>query len=327
MLPRMGFLLLLVAIAIVVLPRIRYFRNAIDNVPNTVSELDDPNESKTADKVATDSSKSESVTESKDQTVSSDQDAGRSLPFSDDPVFREQLSIIVDKTLELKPYEMSAYWRLLREATDRSYEELEREAKPANTVADLSNLILHPADHRGELQRFQLMVHEVRRFESGKDKDGNPRTIYEVWGSTEFAKKWLYVMITSELPKNSTPETLAHKRADFAGYFMKLQAYHPASSKPSEKPMVSPMFLGRINAATAIAVPPIVSWERDLLVYGYGLIAILAFGGVYFIFRNWMIKRTNRLIAVRETKALDLDWIRESSDQVNEPTSTYTERV
>lgn len=158
------------------------------------------------------------------------------------PEFIDMLSVVVDKTLELKRFEMPAYWRLFRESNTLTYEQLRAEAVPA---PPLNKLMLHPADYRGGLFQHELVVRSVREFTDIELAENTRGTIYEIWGSAENAPLWLQVAVAPELPAGQTAESLKGKTIDVSGYFFKLQAYYPAKGKSSDRSMISPMYIGR----------------------------------------------------------------------------------
>ncbi len=219
--------------------------------------------------------------ESEEQVVAPT-NAGKPFKVLDDSIeFRDMLSVVQDKALELIPREMPIYWRLLREVKENDPESFFSEARP---VPALNNLMLRPAQYRAGLFKQQLVVRSVRSYPEDPSTDpeyasegtlegDSTKLIYEVWGSTHQAPLWLQILVTDQLPGTETPESLEGKSIDMAGYFFKLQGYYPAKSKPSDRPMISPVFMGKAEIAVLQKPAPSMSTR---FVSNETLFAILA---------------------------------------------------
>jgi len=168
---------------------------------------------------------------------------------------RESLELMVDKSLEFKPREMQAYWGLIRHVESQGVDVLKSHAISEPKIADF---FLHPSQHRGELSVHEMTIRRVLPYESEvtppasqeetSDAAAQPtkQRLYEIWGSHERAANWLYVLITPELPEGWTAESCIGRKAQFVGYFLKLQGYFPAAAKSNDRANLAPLFIGRI---------------------------------------------------------------------------------
>lgn len=158
---------------------------------------------------------------------------------------RDLLSLVVDGTLRFSKREMPAYWDLFRRSANVSYQTLNEKA---NAKARFNDFYSHPARCRGELFSLPIVVRRVIRYPVEAEHTIQADAVYEIWGSTEQSQTWLYVFLTDKLPDGYNEETLVRTKADFAGYFLKLLAYHPGSAAPNAKPLLAPLLIGKLNA-------------------------------------------------------------------------------
>lgn len=293
-LPRMGLLLLLVALAIVGLPMMAKRFNA-----NTSKDLVQSSDSKDQEATTPTTEKATSTDTTKQPATP------ESKPFAEDPDFQELLGLVLDRTLEMKPREMAVYWRLIREVQSATFSELNSKANKAALVNDYFQ---HPEDHRGELSRFEMTIRQVRSFPREENGVATAGRLYEIWGSNERAPNWMFVLVTPSLPSGTSEASLKGRQTEFVGYFLKLQAYHPAKSKPSDNPMVAPLFVG-IASALPDRSAEIRAQSIDTKTVGIMLFAVAVGGTVLF----WWIRRYQRLHASHhapaEIQSSDLDWI------------------
>jgi hypothetical protein len=239
---RLGFMLLLVTL-IIALPRINRLKSNIASFPNSASFAESHAESN--DRIG--------VTE-----TTSVGDETRPLPFADDVDLREALDLMIDKSLEFKPREMQAYWRLVDKAASSTLEELNSQAIPSPTLSDL---FLHPESRRGELSTHAMTIRRVLQYSDPSDPAATDRTLYEIWGSNERTPNWLYVLISPELPSGYSPDQCVGRKALFVGFFLKLQGYFPAQAKTNDRASLAPLFIGRIGWDSTKSSSPIASWH------------------------------------------------------------------
>lgn len=227
-----------------------------------------------------------------------------SIPFADDMAFRDELSLVKDRTLELRPQEMGAYWRLMREQRKRSYEDLRKQARSSQSLA---SYFQDPDSVRGALVSHSMTVRRVLTYKAAFEKGEEPTTIYEIWGSTERAKNWLFVLVASELPAGFNEKTILKKRVTMVGYFMKLQGYHPAAGKSSDRPLAAPLILGKLKpidvrqpATSTGTISPV------FILAGLGGLCMALLGTFYFVYRA-----QNKALQVGDRPVLDqeLNWI------------------
>lgn len=162
----------------------------------------------------------------------------------DDASFQEALSLVSDRTLEIKPREMAAYWKMIESVHGTSIDD--RDLVDVRPIA-IHEIFQHPVEHRGEVSTYDMMIHRVLEYDFDGHASGMPDKLYEVWGSAAHSKNWLFVLIATELPDGFNATNLLKRKASFAGYFFKLQGYHPIGGKSSDRPLLAPMFIGKIK--------------------------------------------------------------------------------
>lgn len=229
--------------------------------------------------------------------------------LDDSPEFVDMMNVVTDKTLELKRFEMPAYWRLFRESSTLTYDQLRENAVPVPT---LNQLMLHPANYRAGLFHQPFVVRTVRKFDDVEMAEGKPGLIYEIWGSTENAPLWLQILVTDSLPPGQTEESLPGKTIDMAGYFFKLQAYYPAKAKSSDRSMISPLFIGKAELAVEQAPPPPSSTRFVSTETMFALLAGLLI--LSFLLKN-MVRSHRPSSTNRKRRKADWDWIDENQER------------
>ena len=280
--PRLGFLLFILALAIVGLPKLRFIQDgAVPGIPtietdprpdpahevlSTVVSLDDPMDGLDLEK---NGDLEKAASELKEDLALDGQT-------------RDLLSLMKDSTLRMSRREMPAYWELVRKTANSSFNEL-REV--SNSKTNFNDFYSNPAKHRGELVSLDIVVRRVTRIEAEAGNSAGASSIYEIWGSTEQSHAWLYVFITDKLPNGFNEETLLRKKTAFAGYFLKLLAYHPGSASPNANPLLSPLMVGRFKdiqqaKPTLESRPP---WWASL-----GVIAIIVLATVFITVRVFL---------------------------------------
>jgi hypothetical protein len=156
----------------------------------------------------------------------------------------DHLSLVRDGTLKIHPREMAAYWELMHLAATTKPQELWDEGRPFTTFHGLHQ---SPQEHRGELIRLELYVRRVVKYPISDPNADGITEVYEIWGWTNQSKAWMYCLLTPKLPAWLPVGDFINKRANFAGYFMKLQGYQPASAKPNAPALLAPLLIGRFS--------------------------------------------------------------------------------
>ena len=291
--PRLGFLLFILALAIVGWPKLRLARegmelkvpimegiprlNTTDGVLSTIVTADDLHDGdKQADDLAIDG-----------QT-------------------RDLLSLVTDNSLRMAKREMPAYWELVRRTANSNFNEL-REV--ANSRTKFNDFYSDPVKHRGELVSLEITVRRVTRFDAEPANPAGVASVYEIWGSTDQSHAWLYVLITNTLPDGFDEETLLRRKTEFAGYFLKLLAYHPGSASPNAKPLLAPLLVGRFNDIQ----PTKPTLESNLPSWAsLGVIATIVIATVIFtvrVFLNDKQKKQRRLDHRKGLADVDTKWL------------------
>jgi hypothetical protein len=232
---------------------------------------------------------------------------------------------MVDKSLEFKPREMQAYWGLIRHVESQEVDALKSQAISEPKIADY---FLHPSQHRGELSVHEMTIRRVLPFESEvtlpdsqdetSDAAAKPtkQRLYEIWGSHERAANWLYVLITPELPEGWTAESCIGRKAQFVGYFLKLQGYFPAAAKSNDRANLAPLFVGRIamlSTARSDVQPSLRLADGSQWLIGIAIVAAM----------GWFAWRVFSRIRPAASKSADpkpdIDWLMEPSTSPSEP--------
>jgi len=152
---------------------------------------------------------------------------------------KEQFLAVIDGTEKLEPQEMFAYNRVLSWVQNQTFAEMSRRA--GKDVA-FNKFYQSPDKYRGQLFKFEMTAQLIRDL----DEKYNGDELFDVWGATDESGVWLYNVVIIDLPKAMPIGRNIKEKADFAGYFFKLQGYQPAGAKPDAKPLKAPLFLGRL---------------------------------------------------------------------------------
>jgi hypothetical protein len=153
----------------------------------------------------------------------------------------EEFQAITDGTLETQPEEMPAYWRLMSWVHNQSLVQMKRRAQQNVVFADM---VHRPNAHRGGLLQLDLHVRRILSYDVPSNPLGIER-LYELWGSTNESRAWLYVAVVPELPQGTPVGPDIDERMTLCGYFFKLQGYREAGAAPRDKPLLAPLLLGR----------------------------------------------------------------------------------
>ena len=301
--PRLGFLLFILAVAIVVWPKLRLARETvvrampdIDGTPRLNFTDGDPSSIATAD----------DPMNGEDPKKKSDLEKTSNAPGEElaiDGQTRDLLSLVTDNSLRMAKREMPAYWELVRKTANSTFNELREKA---NSGTKFNDFYSEPAKHRGELVSFDISVRRVTRFEAEAGNSAGLTSVYEIWGSTDQSHAWLYVFITDRLPDGFNEETLLRKKAAFAGYFLKLLAYHPGAASPNAKPLLAPLMIGRFNDiqdAEPTSTSNLPWWASS------GVAAFIVLAAVFFtvrIFVNDKQKMRRRRDQSKDLKDIDV---------------------
>lgn len=257
--------------------------------------------------------------------VPATEDAPQSSAASYPSHLRESLELMVDKSLEFKPREMQAYWGLIRHVESLDVDALKSQAISEPKIADF---FLHPSQHRGELSLHEMTIRRVLPYESeveteaAQEETGNAATkptkqrLYEIWGSHERAANWLYVLITPELPEGWTAESCVGRKAQFVGYFLKLQGYFPAAAKTNDRANLAPLFIGRIamlSTARSDAQPALRMADGSQWLIGIVIVAAMG----WFAWR--VLSRLRPAASKSADPKPDIDWLMEPSTNPPEP--------
>jgi TRAP-type C4-dicarboxylate transport system permease small subunit len=303
--PRLGFLLFILALAIVGLPRLRLTLQGLNPKNPTLAEASPPDQ--TDGDVSLVDSSDDLVNRNDLEKV--DPSEAVAIATTLDPTLDSQtldlLSLVSDSTLRMAKREMPAYWELVRRASNSTFNEL-RELATSKTK--FNDFYREPSKHRGELVSLALVVRRVTRYDAEAGNAAGVSSVYEIWGSTDQSHAWLYVFITDKLPEGFDEQTLLRKKADFAGYFLKLLAYHPGSAPPNSKPLLAPLLVGRFNdiPQTAQSVNGDVNgWSSWVLTAAIVLMAVFF---IVRVFRNAEQKNRRKLEIRNDLKELDPAW-------------------
>jgi len=223
---------------------------------------------------------------------------------------REEFQAITDRTTELQPEEMPAYWRVMTWVTQQRPVTLKSRAR-ADFV--FNDLIQEPEVNRGRLLRLSLNVRRVLSYEVPQNPLGIQR-LYEVWGFTNESKAWLYVGVTPELPAGMPLGPEIAEEAEFYGYFFKVQGYLEAAAGPRVAPLGAPLLVGRLEWRPA--AQPVGRTSQELP----WMIGLAVLAGLFVVGRGLLAvfqlrRRSPRQRRVRDTTAVPtFDWMAPDRD-------------
>lgn len=233
----------------------------------------------------------------------------------EDESFQESLSLVSDRTLEIKPREMSSYWQMVKSVHAMTSAEVPWDSLRPIAIHDIFQ---HPGEHRGEMSSYEMVVHRVLEYDTSSDVVGIPNKIYEIWGSAPHSKNWLFVLITTQLPEGHDTVSLLKRKATFCGFFFKLQGYHPVGGKSSDRPLLAPMFIGKIRPRTepqashsTVTTPVVLYW---FLGFSIPVMAVL-------LFMNWRKKKA-KAVSIGSKVSEAIAELEVSLDDVGIPNSS-----
>ncbi len=222
-----------------------------------------------------------------------------------------EFQAITDRTTELGAEEMPAYWQLLRNAEQESFEQFRRQ--PA-IHADFAKLQENPAAFRGKLMHVPLNVRRILAYEV-EESPLKAKRLYEVWGWLDDSPENLYVIVTVDLPPGMSVGASVHERAEVYGYFFKLQGYLPAGGETRLTPLAAPLLVGRMIRS----VPPTLAFarEKDWWRMGLGTILIVSLVGS-LVTRSYRINTSQRSAILTDPADAMLfeDWLQQEGSQM-----------
>lgn len=199
------------------------------------------------------------------------------LDEANSPDVQTQFAAIGDKS-ELAAEDMPAYWRLMRWTRAQTFDELQERAE--KNVVYTQFLTGDPNAQRGK--PFRLRVHIKRIIAlTGKEVPQNSAGVdrlYEVWGTTDDSKTYLYSIICPELPAGMQPGNEVSEEGVFVGYFLKAMPYEAAIKR-----LAAPVMIGRLRGLPRVAAPPPPNVPAWVWIAGAaGLLAAAAWGWKQF---------------------------------------------
>lgn len=246
-------------------------------------------ESKAAEAAsATDSQPSEltdgALTDSESNgDTASNVDAAGNLNLREDLFLQDQLGLIQDGALTLQKLEMPSYWRMMSVVKNASFEELQ---KSADSNVRFNELYSSAAKNRARLITMTVNIRRVTQYATEVNPAGVDE-LFEVWGWSETSKAWLYVFVTPELPPGLNANSPVNQTAKFAGYFYKLQGYHPGAAKPNSKPQIAPLLIGKFELTKPTARVDAIRATRLEWIAGAAIVLI---GVVAIMLRMFVFK-------------------------------------
>jgi hypothetical protein len=206
-----------------------------------------------------------------------------------------EFQAITDGTLELQREEMVPYDRMVRWVQDQSFDTLLRRSR---TDLAFTHLYQSPAKYRGQIVALDLNVRQI--LDAGKDESGVH--LWEVRGWTTESKAWLYWAIVLDLPNGMPTGPDVYEKAEFVGYFFKLQGYHEAGAKPNAPRLKAPLLIGRLEWKPVVAAPS--DDKTSEFTWGLALLTILgAAVGLRFVYRALRQKPRAKAVHVLDRTA------------------------
>lgn len=156
---------------------------------------------------------------------------------------RAEFDGIADSTLQCRPEEMPAYWRLIKWSLQQP--DFESPRSSFSTVS-YNELVNQPGVFRGRPVQLDLHIRRIAEYAAPANSLGIER-LYEVWGWSEDSRGSLFVAVTPELPPGMAVGESVTERARISGYFYKIQGYVTAGSTPQSSLTTAPLIIGRIS--------------------------------------------------------------------------------
>lgn len=234
----------------------------------------------------------------------------------------EEFEAITDGTMQIQPEEIGGYSRVLRWVREQPLETL----RQRSTGHVLRKDFLHdPASKRGKLYQVELQVCRVLPYTASDSRLGSGQ-LYEVWGWAPESGAWLYVAVTPDLPPGFPTGATVAESAVLYGYFYKLQGYLEAGAAPRSKPLIAPLFLGKLEWRPKVA--PATGTDRIFWMAGISLCVL------WFMFRANRSFRRGERPAHRQSAADDREhplpadqWLQSVRQGSSRPAGEETERI
>jgi len=169
------------------------------------------------------------------------------LNLREDLFLQDQLGLVQDGTLKLQKLEMPSYWQILSVVKRTSFKSL---LQNADSKVRFNEFYSSASKNRTRLVTLNINVRRITRYATERNP-ADIEQLYEVWGWSETSKAWLYVFVTPELPPGLDANSPVNQNVKFAGYFYKLQGYHPGAAKPDSKPQLAPLLIGKFEIVDA----------------------------------------------------------------------------
>ena len=226
---------------------------------------------------------------------------------------KPSLSVVYDGSLETKPAEQPAYFRILDWVDHQSLDTLRKRAK-RDFFYD--NLVHSPESMRLQIVEVKLNVLQIVEVMGLPDKAGRPQPlltnegskIYEVRGVSQESGSNLYFgMVTDIPPGTPVGPAISNFDARLVGYFFKVQGYitktqqldFEASRTKKIVPLKAPLIVGRL---IPLAGPPVTAANNTpvwVLASVGGVAIILVLGWV-----SWSARRKRPLPMPRVTTTI-----------------------
>ena len=189
-------------------------------------------------------------------------------PLDEDPEERaaleEEFQAITDQA-PLTKEEMFAYWRLLRWADATKLSDM---LKRAHTVR-YGDLILEPAEHRGQLIKIKLHVLQNLEQHAPPDNPAGVGTYYQAVGWNDSSQAWFYFCVYADLPPGMPVGDRIEQLGTFVGFFLKTLTYQDGQGKTVQ----APVLIGRmVWHPVALSKPQTDGWDTAWLIAGVALV-------------------------------------------------------
>lgn len=243
-------------------------------------------------------------------------------PTDEDPdqaeTAKSDFQAMIDGGLNLAPEEMVPYNRLVFWAKNQSFARLWARAKKGLAYTYLYD---DANKYRGELVALDVEVRLVR----GAEKNEHGVALNEVWATSRQSGDRLYVCMVLDMPSGIPIGRTIGEKARFAGYFLKLQGYHPNLSKPGDAPERAPLLIGRLEWTPPVA--PSSDDESQEWIWGLAALAIVVVVlVVWFMFGRQRRRSPTRCILTPPSDAVipvDL-WLEQSGFEPSDDEKSRT---
>ncbi len=193
------------------------------------------------------------------------------------------LSLVQDNTKFSNKRENPALFLLMKQAVDRTPEQLRSEVTLNPSFNDLYR---KPGDYRGQLVHVKLNARRILPIEYKSKNAAGVTRMYEIWGWTEEAKMWMYCCLVPELPPGFPEAGDISERIELTGYFFKMQAYQPGNAAPNSRDLVAPLIIGKISRTPAVQQTGSLGYWPAIIVGGFASIVMFR-----VLFQIWGMNR------------------------------------